>query len=161
MKHAELVVPIQYRQEYLPEAVQIAKEHRYTDYFKFYRESDVPTPRGFQTWREYCQGASQEAARVMEIEQFRNDYRGLLPDEVLTAVEADLTEAKTHLFKEDVDYLQNRYYIPVQHGGVYYFRQHYNYFMCLPVVFSTGVNQCRHVNVSGFPHFLWGAQTPP
>lgn len=108
MKHAELVVPIQYRQEYLPEAVQIAKEHRYADYFKFYRESDVPTPRGFQTWREYCKGASQEAARVMEIEQFRNDYRGLLPDEVLTAVEADLTEAKTHLFKEDVDYLQNR-----------------------------------------------------
>lgn len=127
MKHAKLVVPIQYRQEHLPEAVQIAKEHRYADYFKFYRESDVHTPRGFQTWREYCQGASQEAARVMEIEQFRNDYRGLLSDEILAAVEADIAKARTHLFKEDVDYLKDRYYIPVQHGGVYYFRQHYNY----------------------------------
>lgn len=127
MKRAEFVVSLQYKKEHLSEAILIAKEHRYADYFKFYRESDLKTPRGFPTWREYCQGASPEAAHVMEIEQFRNDYRGLLPDEVLTAIEVDLTEAKTHLFKEDVDYLQNRYYIPVQHGGVYYFRQHYNY----------------------------------
>ena len=30
-------------------------------------------------------------------------------------------------FNEDVDYLKARYFIPVQHGGVHYFRQSYNY----------------------------------
>ena len=35
MKHAEFVVSLQYKKEHLSEAILIAKEHRYADYFKF------------------------------------------------------------------------------------------------------------------------------
>ena len=33
MKRAEFVVSLQYKKEHLPEATQIAQEHRYADYF--------------------------------------------------------------------------------------------------------------------------------
>ena len=36
---------------------------------------------------------------------------------------SSLDEAKSHLFKEDVDYLKARYFIPVQFGGVHNFRK--------------------------------------
>ena len=63
----------------------------------------------------------------MQIEQLRNDYRDMLPADVQAILDADLAEAKSHLFKEDVDYLKARYFIPVQHGGVHRFHQSYNY----------------------------------
>ena len=111
----------------LDEAIRTVREHDYYRYFKLYLDSVQLTPRGDQTWKDYSRNATPEASKVMEIEQLRNDYRDMLPADIQTILDADLAEAKSHLFKEDVDYLKARYFIPIQHGGVHYFRRSYNY----------------------------------
>lgn len=111
----------------LEEAITIVHAHDYHRYFKPYLDSVRLTPRGDQTWKDYSRKATPEASKVMQIEQLRNDYRDMLPADVQAILDADLAEAKSHLFKEDVDYLKARYFIPVQFGGVHNFRKSYNY----------------------------------
>lgn len=111
----------------LDEAITIVHAHDYHRYFKPYLDSVRLTPRGDQTWKDYSRKATPEASKVMQIEQLRNDYRDMLPADVQAILDADLAEAKSHLFKEDVDYLKARYFIPVQFGGVHNFRKSYNY----------------------------------
>ena len=51
----------------------------------------------------------------------------MLPEAEEKILKADLAETKSRLYKEDVDHLRHRYFIPVQHGGVMMFNRSYNY----------------------------------
>ena len=109
------------------EAVDAIRNHRYCDLFRRYLDGIRKTPVGLDTWADYYAAASCEAKRVIEIEQLEHDYSDMLPEAEEKILKADLAEAKSRLYKEDVDHLRHRYFIPVQHGGVMMFNRSYNY----------------------------------
>jgi len=113
--------------EPLDETLQAIRDRRYYEYFRQYLDGIQRIPNGSQTWTDYCRWASPEAMRVIEIEQVAQDFDGLIPEAERAILDADLAEAKSCLYREDVDHLRRRYFIPVQHGGVMMFNRSYGY----------------------------------